>query len=459
MSTTPMAMPDVSTAPPPGGGGNVEDRFSDAFSSALSNGSEPSQAALVESAPAPESNAPEITEPETSADGADATATDPNLAANEEPDPFADLDDPGDQPALEAFLTTPRGREIYQGYKFVQELAKPTAQGGIGHAPTIQDVRQYFTDHQNTLAMRNDFTSGDPGALGKFFGHWFGPDRNGQPKASAMAALEHLEPTLAKFGADIYGQIANPVMSRTEAAMVEKWKAAPGNLKSTYYHTVQALHHSLTGEWLPEDLGTSGNRPANGQPSVDPGRAQLDAEWQRLNQAQSRARQEVEGQWNAQLERSEVASLSSVIDQALRPLAEVRTKTPEIYESLKDRMIGQVKTAMRADPQLWNLYQAKVIAARKTGDPAAVESVMKDYLALAMPIIRDKRNPFLKGAGVVIRQQNGDRHAQLRSVASHVAPANNGAPPTRSVVPSSKPKPGEDRDTYRERRIREAMSV
>lgn len=458
MSTQPIAMPEAGAAPP--SGGNAEDRFTDAFSSALSSGSETSQANPVENAQDPEANATETTDPKTSADGADATATDPELAANEEPDPYADLDEPGDQPALEKFLTTPRGREIYQGYKFIQELTKPFAQGGIGHVPTIQDVRQYFTDHRDSLAMRNDFSSGDPRALGKFFGHWFGPDRNGQPRSSAMAALQHLEPALAQFGADIYSQVAQPVMNRYEASLIEKWKSAPGNLKSTFYHAAQALHHDLTGEWLPEDLGTGGQPAASDRIAAgNPDRAQIDAEWRRLNDARSATRQEIQGQWNAKLDQTESITLNGEIDKALKPLTEMRTKTPELYESLKERMAKQIKSAIESNTELWDLYQGKVNAARRSGSPATVEAVMKDYLGLVVPAIRERRNSFLKGAGVVIRQQNVDRHAQLRSVASNVAPSNTGAPPQRSVVPSSKPKPGESREDYRERRLMEAMRI
>lgn len=446
MSTQPTAMPDMSTA----SGGFVEDRMADRFSGALSTDSEPSQADPVETpAPSPD-NAPEITEPETS-EPEDATAPEPEAAASEEEiDPYADLDDLGDQTAIEKFLTTPRGREIYANHKLVEGLAKPTTQGGIGHVPSVQKIREYFDDHRYTVALRSDFTSGDPARIGKFLAHWFAPDRPG-----AMAALQHLEPALATFGAEAYGQIAAPIMTRYEKSLIDKYHSTPDQgLKDALYQAVQIVHKDLTEEWLPESVFKNGRaQPQN------PERDQIASEWQRLNAAKQAAFREARTQWDSKLQSAEAATLNGEIDKALKPLHEMRAKTPELYESLKERMAKQVHESLRSDPAIWGLYQAKVDAARKTGNPAAVEAVMKDFLALAVPAIRDKRGTFLKGAGVVIKQQNGDRHAQLRSIASHVAPSNNGAPPKRSVVPASVRRPGESNEDYRERRMLEAMAI
>lgn len=431
----------------------------------MSSAEENSQAAAQDNAPppAPAETAPAATEPETSVESADATAPESETAAaSEEFDPYADLEDDIDtQPAtLDQVLKTPVGKRMYQGYKFTKELSKPTTDGGIGHLPSVQDVKTYFAAHRGQTAMWQDYTSGDPARIGKFLGHWFGPDQQtGQMRPASVAALEHLEPMLAS-NPEAYGLIASPVMSRYGTTLIDKWQSATEpKLKDALYQAAQIVHHDLTGEWLPETaFKANGQSTQNGQPVVNPDRQALDAEWQRLNAAKQQAVRETQGQWNAKLEHSEKATISSELDKALKPILEMKIKTPELYESLKDRMSAQVNAALRVDPEVWGLYQAKVEAARRTGNPAAIEKVIESFVALAIPVIRAKRGPFLKGAGVVIKQQSNDKHAQLRDIASHAAPSNTGVAVKRSVVPASAPKPGESREEYRERRLVEAMN-
>ncbi len=471
MATTPIA-PPAPSAPPsmpamPGGSEgssssasftNNEDRMTDAFSRALSSGktsaSEPSQAAAeptqTQSAPEPE---PTV--------GDQPQADEPAQPQVEEDNPYADLDDPGDPAAIEAFLKTPRGREIYQGHKFVEALAKPTAQGGIGKIPTVQDVKEYFNSHIYHMNMWNDFTSGDPARVENFFVHWLRPDQNGQPKP----ALDLLEPTLAKLGDGVYQKIATPVLSRYEGQLINRWRETSDQaVKQALYQSAQTLHYDMTGEWLPEQAFQGGvaqagvsqyNGHANGQNNLTSEWGRLQAAQQQLQAQQDAVRRDTETRWSNSLESAKASALSSHIDKALTPMVKIKIETPEIYASLKDRLIRQVQAGMQEDP----VYLAKVDRARRAGNPEAIQGLVNEYIAAAIPVIRDRREPFLKGAGVVRRQQSDDRHAQLRSIAAQSAPANNGAPPQRSVVPNTQPKPGETKEAYRERRMLESMGV
>ncbi len=451
MSTTPTVLTDTPASP----GGNVEDRYSDAFSGALNSGGETSQAPS-ESAPAEPSidHAPEV-DPAAGEPPAAQAATDP--AAQAEVDPYAD-EDPGDEKAIEAFLTTPRGREVYAGYKFASELAKPTTQGGIGHTPSVQDIRTYFAAHQNNVAMWQDYSSGDPARMGRFLNHWLGVDQNGQPKATAMQAIGQLYPVLENAGPEALGQIASPILNRYEAALVGKWQTAQDpKLKAALYQAAQIIHNDLTGEWLPGEAFTSGKLPT--AQSSNPDQQRLEQGWQQLNTERAQAVQQRIQQWDGARQQAEERTLAGQVDAALKPLTEMKVKQPVVYESLKARMLAEVKTAIQADPQIWNLYQSKVEAARRSGNPVAIEQVSKELLNLAIPVIRGKRAEFLKGAGVVIRQNNADRHQQLREVASHVAPGNTGIAVKKSLVPASLQQKGENREDYRERRLREAMAL
>ena len=40
-----------------------------------------------------------------------------------------------------------RGQKIWHAYSLVRDLVKPEAEGGIGHEPTVEDVRAYHGNH------------------------------------------------------------------------------------------------------------------------------------------------------------------------------------------------------------------------------------------------------------------------------------------------------------------------
>ncbi len=450
MATTPVT-PDMGSMPamPSGGGNNVEDRMAEKLSSAMmSEDSEPSQAeAKPAAATEPDTATDEVTEAEPSVEEAVATA--PADETDAEPDPYADDETPEDPAIIEKFLKTPRGREIMGRAKLANELAKPSAEGGIGHVPSVQDVRQYFSSHRAAVQMYADFNSGDPGRIGNFFAHWLAPNTQ-----AGMNALQHLEPTLAQIGPEAYGSVATPIMQRYEAALIDKWRSASDPaLKQALYQAAQIIHHDTHDEWLPEQAFASG--PA--KPATQQEREQIQGEWQRLNQARYQVQRENDSRWNGALLGAQHQTLGSEIDKAFKQLSTMREKTPVVYDSLKERFANQVRQSLASDPEVWNLYLGRIEQARRTGDPAAMKQVVDHYRTLVVNRISSQRIPFLKQAGVAVRQQNSDAHAQLRRIASNTAPSNTGVPVKKSVVPASARKPGESNENYRERRIMEAM--
>lgn len=470
MATIASPIDSAPSAPPPSSGGaGLEDRMTERFSSALTRDSGSSQTESAPSAlPDNPDVTPEVTEPEPSATPADATAAetvDPH--ATPEIDPYADDDEVEAEPRLlNEILKSPEGQRLYQrmaqGHKFVKELAKPTTEGGIGHNPSVQDVRNYFTAHTNAVAMWGDYTSGDPKRVGNFLGHWFGRDKSGNIRPSSMQALEQLEPALAQIGPEEYSQVATPILQRYKDSIVAKWQTETDpKLKEALRLAAHVLHHDINDEWLANDeaFGAPSAQPANGNGNrTAQERAEIQRQWDQLNAAKHAGVQESVGRWNSQLHAAEQQVLDGEIEKALKPLAAMKTATPEVYNSVKDRFVRQVEAALQSDPELWRLYQARVEQARRTGNPAVIEQVVKNYLNLAVPVIQAKRKPFLKGAGGVVQQQNDASHAQLRLTASKTAPGNSGEAVRQSVVPASKQQDGESAEEYRTRRFKEAMS-
>lgn len=441
--------------------GNIEDRMTSALSSALTSDPEPSQAESVAEAPADAGeNAAEIdAQPEAETSEEQPVATE-QAEGEQEPDPYADETD-ADPQVIDQFLKTPRGREIHQGYKFYKELTKPTADGGIGHAPTVQDIRQYFHSHRGAVQMYADYHSGDPSRMAGFFAHWFGPNpQTGQMTPAAANALAGLEPSLAQFGPDAYGAVAQPVMARYETALMDKWRSTQDpNLKQAIYQAVQIIHRDMHDEWLPETAfsgaGKPGQQAQSGVPNAE--RQRLAAEWDRLNQARAQQQRATWDQWQGKFVDAENNAFSTELDKALKQLAPMKEKTPEIYAATRDRFAQQVRQALMQDQQVWGLYQQQVDQARRSGDPGIIGQVVQRFTNLVVPAIAARRAEFLKGAGVVLKQQNQDKHAQLRQIASHAAPSNSGAPAKRVGTQGNNLKlPGETREQYYERRMRQA---
>ncbi len=108
---------------------------------------------------------------ETSVNTADTTAQTQQTEQQHEPNPYEADDAETDIPpaTLDTLLQTPRGKEIYQGYKAMRELGKPVAEGGIGHVPTIDQTRTYYGAYRDRALMDGDLASGDPSKVGRFW--------------------------------------------------------------------------------------------------------------------------------------------------------------------------------------------------------------------------------------------------------------------------------------------------
>ena len=105
---------------------------------------------------------------------------------------------------------------------------------------------------------------------------------------------------------------------------------------------------------------------------------------------------------------------------------------------------------------MWTLFETQSDDARETGDPAAIEGLVKAYLEMANPFIKTRRKAFLEEQGQVFTSASKDRHDTLRQIASNTGPSNTGAAPVeRSVMPSSGKRPDETQVDYYERRLRE----
>src|ERR1041385_7828200 len=174
MATTPVT-PAPSSAPPassPSAYQQLSDMTSGVADSFKSD-TGPSQANVPDEGPPP-ANTESAQPPAETSVNADTTAK-PEVEPNPYDETPPDAEIP--QATLDVVLKTPRGQEIYQGYKAMKELGKPVEQGGIGHVPTVDQARNYFMAYRDRVMMDGDLNSGNPQQIGRLLNHIFDPQR------------------------------------------------------------------------------------------------------------------------------------------------------------------------------------------------------------------------------------------------------------------------------------------
>lgn len=180
-----------------------------------------------------------------------------------------------------------RGQKIWHAYKMVTDLIKPETEGGIGHEPTVEDIRNYHGDHLTLTQMLDDFEAQPESFL------------SGMTKVNPEAAavmIENLpafldraavaDPHLARAQETLYTQVNNATVD----GLLDLAKGSTGDMQKFYFNLAKNLKYFITGgkvtlqdTVLAEPLDPLANE-----------RKQLQAREERLN-AEDRAR--AERQW------------------------------------------------------------------------------------------------------------------------------------------------------------------
>ncbi len=375
--------------------------------------------------PVPATTEPKVEDkPVTSEPTTDATATEPLKTEEDNPydvDPSEELP----KPTLDAVLATPRGKEIYQGYKTLREIQKE-----IGHIPTVEQAKEYFGAYRDRIVMDNHLNSGNEKGAQAFISFALGQQR-GQ---GAQVVASNLANTLATSNPEAFVAASIPFIGKYAEGLWQRWETeADGPGKEDLYRVAQMVHYDLTGRWkTPEEMG----RPQqNGQaPQVDPlaaERQQLAQQREEINQARQANYQAFQQKWEGDLVTSIKDGLVGELDKALAPLKTAYEGKPKLYEALRrdfhDMVVDQAK---RLNKQSWDLYQVKLDEGRRSGTPQAQQDLVKEWLRLATPAIQINRKRFLEEAGAIAKTNSDARHADLRSIDNQKGTNGTGAAPT-----------------------------
>jgi len=429
MATTPT--------PAPSGGSNF-----DQVGAALA--SEPSQAEETPSSESTETEQPAEAAPETeTAEQPPAERTEPEQETN----PY-EQDDEADVPpqTLNTLLQSDRGRQIYQSHKTLREFQKPIEQGGIGHVPSVEQIRDYYGSYRDRVIMDHDLASQNPQQAERMLSFVFDPQRG--PGSQFVAS--QLAPTLAKLNPETYAAAAQPFITNYAGALYQRYQEARDSgdekLRSALWYAANVANYDMTGEWL-KDAPPAVN--GNGQPDpLAERKAQLDQQAAEIEQARQQQYQQQEQQWRSQVTAKIGTAVMSEIDKALAPLK--TSASPRIYEALRREFHDKVVAQAGTDRHAWDLYNVKVQQARR--DPSI--DLSAEYVRLITPVIKADRKKFLEEAGVSVMGQNDARHAELRQVDQHKGISNGAGAPGSPKSPPITRDYGESQASFNLRQLK-----
>lgn len=380
----------------------------------------------------------------------DATVADPTKTEVKEDNPYdVDPSEELPKPTLDAVLATPRGKEIYQGYKTLREINKE-----IGHIPTVEQAKEYYGAYRDRQIMDHHLNSGDEKGAQTFIQFALGTQRG----KGAEIVASHLANTLSSTNPDAYVAASLPFIGNYATALWQRWETEPdGPGKEDLYRVAQMVHHDLTGKW--KSLGELGQPTQNGTaPQADPladERRSLEQERNQINQARQADQQALQQKWEGSLVGSIRDGLVAELDKALAPLKAAYEGKPKLYEALRrDFHDTVVNTARSTNKHAWDLYQVRLAEARQLGTQEAVQNMAKEYLKLATPAIMANRKKFLEEAGAVVNDTSNKRHAELRSIDSQKGLNGSGAPPTPGAGAPLTRNVGETQQDFNLRQLR-----
>jgi hypothetical protein len=379
----------------------------------------------------------------------------------EEPAEGAEPDGKPADPDAEigALLATTRGKRIYSAFKKEQALARLPEEGGIGHSPTVEQVKDYYTAYTDTQAMLHDFGSRSPEAADRFLQHWFGADKDGRLREGVDVVAGKLADALANSNPNLYKAAAVPFLQRYAGAAISRFmeqveSATEPAERERYYNAAQLLHHDLYGKYF--DPKTLRNGTVAAQPQNAPDDA-LRAENERLKaqltQRDTETQQRTRTEYLKQVETRTDAALSADVDAALAAVKD--TMKPKVYDALKDRFVRDVKALTEKNREGMRLLQIARERAARSGDDAQVGSLVKQWRQMAVNHIYNLRKEYIEAAGQEVKKSSDQKHAQLQQSAQKVAPAASGAPVKQDLRSAlAERKPGESFDEWMRRDMR-----
>jgi len=333
----------------------------------------------------------------------------------EEAEPAAPVEEPVAEPPVEEALEetepeTPeallkgvidpnssRGKQIWDGYRFTKSLAEPPKEdgtGGIGHIPTVDDIKTYHLDHITLGQMLDEFET-NPAAMiaGLSNVNMEATVQLIQELPSVLDQLSQNSPQIAKAYEGLYTKVVDDLVN---GFLAQYRSAEDPDTKKWYFATARNIRYFVTnGQKQLTEAEAMGRKP-----EVDPyaeERARIEAEKKTLRD-QALAREE--NIWKG-FRGATFKELDKAMEQACAWPKELKEQLGRAAEpTLRDaenRVYNAVKGSPVAQQELSLLFKRAQRAIATGGNLDAYKAqIVKTYMKYAAPVVAKVRAETLK---------------------------------------------------------------
>lgn len=366
------------------------------------------------------------------------------------PDPELDEDIDFEKSTAAIDPQSTRGQKLWQEHQFYRQLTQAPDKGGIGHEPTVEDIRSYYGSHAIQQLILRDVHAGNGEAFLTNFAQLqpqgFAEIIRAVPKFLTEGA-GGTDPQLAEFFEPVRQEIAKTTTEGMRDAYLNEARKQTDPARQKYwFDRAQMIAH----DWLEQELA-----PTDLEIKVDP----LAADKKRIADGEKRI-----AEHNRQVAESAYSGFQNTTQDAVLPEIEKHAKSllapfqasPAFNRASVDLMrqtidvIEKSPQAMGEINALW--AQARRAFATTNGNvnpqwaKAHSNAVQQCILKYAKPIAHNLRIGVAKEFGLLRGAGNGTKVPEpVRAPGTNLAPAVTAQPVERQK--------GEDFRDYAARKL------
>lgn len=348
-----------------------------------------------------------------------------------------------------------RKERIYTAFKTVRALEKPTEEGGLGRAPSVDEIKQWAQDSLDFNALWTDIQAGDREGAENFVKQILASP-TAETKPGVMAIAEALPATLAKGDPDVYTKVAWGFAERILGSIdrdISQAETPSDRLALADLH--RYLEFYLTGKVTKQYDVEALKSERKADPLADKTR-ELDARIKKLDDRDREAAQKTAVERGQAVEGAKEEILTRDTTRILDRLNELHK--PSVFKAVRKEFLEEVRGAVKQDSFGRSRLQQLEQAARKSGSESDLKAVKDQFATMARTAITRIGKQYLQEAAESKTQQSAERHKTLSEAATKPSAGTPGQPSARSIAVAVEPKrPDESQQEFNTRRTLQLM--
>lgn len=413
--------------------------------------------ALTPTAPTPVvQTQPEATQEEEQPQEAVVDEDDFQLEGLESPEPPA-IDNPEDaKPEKEdpddvvgQVLATPRGKRIYAAHRMLQDLAKLPEEGGLGFRPDAEQIKQFYSAHEDFQRMQQDFT--DESGRQNFANYWFGVDQQGRALPGAVEMAEQLPVLVSRTNPQAFQAMARPIAEALVNRYIELAEQS-GNQEDQQMFL--RIADTLSRDQLRRPILKANEQQAAIPPEFQQELDRIKREKELYEQQVRRAQQARASEFVKEIDNALASHLEADVERALQHASHAKNANPFLYQSVKDKLVSDLKSFLSRNTGGMRLVENVKQQAIRSGDRQMIGNVVQAHRKLYVDQLTSLRTNALKALNVTVTQKTQATAQKLQQTQGRTAP---NAQPVPTAVSDTqhgdKPMPGESRKAFMVRQM------